>query len=62
MLLIVELIEVCIASFVIDTTAGLLLAVAVSVPVLEVQYASFVFSVLHRALLYGPNSAFIAQA
>ena len=59
---VLEMIEVCIASFFIDTTAGLLLAVAMTIPILQVQYISFVCSVVHRALLYGPNSAFIAQA
>lgn len=58
----IETIEVCIASFIIDNTFGLLLAVTMTVPILEVQYVSFVFHVVHRALLYGPNSAFIAQA
>ena len=58
----IEMIEVCIASFIIDNTCGLLLAITMTIPVLEVQYISFVFHVIHRALLYGPNSAFIAQA
>ena len=45
-----------------DSTIGTLLAITLSVPIIEVQYVSFVLHVMHRAFLYGPNSAFIAQA
>ncbi|KAK2171342.1 hypothetical protein NP493_1078g02071 [Ridgeia piscesae] len=57
----IERLEMCLASFIIDTTLGLLLAVVVFLPVLELQYVAFLLHVVHRALLYGPNSAFIAQ-
>ena len=55
-------VSMCTASFVLDCSVGLLLAVITCIPVLPVQYAAFVLHVIHRACLYGPNTAFIAQA
>ena len=49
------------ASFFLDTTAGLLLALVASIPVLQLQYVAFLLHVVHRAFLYGPHSAFIAH-
>ena len=58
----IDKLEMAITSFIIDTSLGTLLAIVVTIPVLEVQYASFGLHVLHRALLYGPNAAFLATA
>ncbi|XP_074645509.1 equilibrative nucleobase transporter 1-like [Tubulanus polymorphus] len=54
-------IKACIPSFVLDTSVGLLLSIGACIPVLPLQYVTCFLHTVHRALLYGPNSAFIAK-
>ncbi|CAH1801296.1 unnamed protein product [Owenia fusiformis] len=48
--------------FYLNTGLGVLLSACAAIPVLELQYFTFVVFVLHRTFNYGPASAFLAQA
>ncbi|XP_074644880.1 equilibrative nucleobase transporter 1-like [Tubulanus polymorphus] len=54
-------IEACFLSFLLDSIVGLLLSIGACIPVIEVQYVTCFLHVVHRAFLYGPNSAFMAK-
>ncbi|XP_064417007.1 equilibrative nucleobase transporter 1 [Latimeria chalumnae] len=49
-----------IMSLAITALQCILFSLCAAIPVLEVQYASFIFQVLNRSFLYGGNAAFIA--
>ncbi|KAL8580959.1 hypothetical protein ACOMHN_017526 [Nucella lapillus] len=57
-----ERLHAAIASFVLNSTVSVLLTVCTLIPVLKLQYLTFVLHCLHRSFLYGPNSAFVANA
>ncbi|KAK7087540.1 equilibrative nucleobase transporter 1-like [Littorina saxatilis] len=57
-----ERLHASIASFVLNSTVSVVLTVGTLIPVLELQYVTFVLHCLHRSFLYGPNSAFVANA
>ncbi|XP_076434626.1 LOW QUALITY PROTEIN: equilibrative nucleobase transporter 1-like [Babylonia areolata] len=57
-----ERLHAAIASFVLNSTVSVLLTVCAMIPVLKLQYLTFVLHCLHRSFLYGPNSAFVANA
>nr|KAG5713243.1 hypothetical protein BaRGS_007770 [Batillaria attramentaria] len=57
-----ERLHASIASFVLNSSVSVILTIGTLIPVLEVQYATFVLHCLHRSFLYGPNSAFVANA
>ena len=56
-----ERLHASIASFVLNSSVSVLLTICTMVPVLKLQYLSFVLHCLHRSFLYGPNSAFVAN-
>ncbi|XP_061206420.1 equilibrative nucleobase transporter 1 [Neopsephotus bourkii] len=49
-------------SLVVTVVLGLLFSIAAAVPVLPVQFGTFVLQVLSRSFLYGGNAAFLAIA
>lgn len=49
-------------SLVVTVAQCLLFSVCAAVPVLPVQFATFVLQVLSRSFLYGGNAAFLAIA
>ncbi|XP_064612367.1 equilibrative nucleobase transporter 1-like [Liolophura sinensis] len=57
-----ERLHAAIPSFVLNCTVVLLLSICAAVPVLEVQYITFALHVINRSFIYGPNSAFVANA
>ncbi|XP_026575502.1 solute carrier family 43 member 3 isoform X1 [Pseudonaja textilis] len=52
----------CILSLVITVLQCLAFSICASIPVLPVQYATFILQVLSRSFLYGGNAAFLAIA
>ncbi|XP_064640568.1 equilibrative nucleobase transporter 1-like isoform X3 [Lineus longissimus] len=54
-------VEVCVLSFALDSFISVLMSIGACIPILEVQYVTCALSVVQRAFMYGPNSAFIAQ-
>ncbi|XP_041349137.1 solute carrier family 43 member 3-like [Gigantopelta aegis] len=57
-----EKLHASIASFLLNITVSVLLAITMMIPVIEVQYLTCILHSLHRSFLYGPNSAFLANA
>ncbi|ESO97379.1 hypothetical protein LOTGIDRAFT_114888 [Lottia gigantea] len=55
-------IHASIASFLLNCSVGLLLSICMTIPVVNLQYLTCLLFTLHRSFLYGPNSAFIANA
>lgn len=49
-------------SLVVTVVLGLLFSIAAAVPMLPVQFGTFVLQVLSRSFLYGGNAAFLAIA
>ncbi|XP_063145157.1 equilibrative nucleobase transporter 1 isoform X2 [Candoia aspera] len=52
----------CVLSLVITVLQCLAFSICASIPVLPVQYATFILQVLSRSFLYGGNAAFLAIA
>ncbi|XP_025089187.1 solute carrier family 43 member 3-like isoform X2 [Pomacea canaliculata] len=57
-----ERLHASIASFILNSTVSVLLTVGTLIPVLQLQYITCLLHTLHRSFLYGPNSAFVANA
>uniref|UniRef100_A0A8B9G8D9 Solute carrier family 43 member 3 n=1 Tax=Amazona collaria TaxID=241587 RepID=A0A8B9G8D9_9PSIT len=54
--------QASVLSLVVTVVLGLLFSIAAAVPVLPVQFGTFVLQVLSRSFLYGGNAAFLAIA
>lgn len=52
----------CVLSLVVTVLQCIAFSICASIPVLPVQYATFILQVLSRSFLYGGNAAFLAIA
>ncbi|KAL5016279.1 hypothetical protein ScPMuIL_005868 [Solemya velum] len=57
-----ERLHASIASFALNSGVSVLLSIGAALPILRVQYVTFFLHTLNRSFIYGPNSAFVANA